>query len=1235
MKIRHRYIMRFILISLGLQASNNAFAAAAKPYYSIDSSEIIGSVNAFEIDIYRLENANTNSYVKQESNVVFTKTLGESVDTSGTIVFFSESQYNWKAEATAGKFTLTPAGGEADLSIITSDYNDRVTATNIDIINTSFFDHRHEAFTVGGAISNSKGTINHITADFVANSAAQGGAIHLDQSAVGTISGAFVGNETSLRAGAIEVNSSTVSRISGDFIGNSSVGNAGALLVNSSTVTSLSANFIGNYAASSGGAIINLGEVQSAISELKGDFIANSAALGGGAVYNAGAGAKISTFNGNLIANSSLGKGGAVYNGENAYINFVAKERDVHFTGNYMINAETGARTSNAIYNESINSEATTLDFNAYQTHRISVNDGINGDKNGRDFQIININNKTLYTNEGEDATALEFGRVQINNEVSHQSITLYNGVLELGTVKIDGTSYKASFNNSSLKSEGGRIITDASYLDGLVGNIENAGTIEFTGGTLNKNISGTGNVDINSSLTIGADSSISASSITLSSSGTEHSSISTTADNQLQLSQGFNLKLENADSSRKGWNNFLQWEAGTKSIEASEFNEKFNFTVNGYTFDKNLYKIVESENSYSIAVNEYQKGTYEFVKLEGTTVPQDTLVSTDYSYNASTDQFEPQPVEVKFSGTLGDDYSQLSKLTKQAAEQYFAWQADEASGQLLLKKTSDSSKADVHAFSWNNASIYNDAESENPITSIDHSFIGLHGERGAALVVSDVEMTHVRGDFVGNTANKNGGAIINTQHTIQTLSGSFIGNSAGTTAGAIHNNYAIIGSLVGDFIGNSAKTSGGAIYNFGGDLQHVSSNFIANSAGTAGGAIVNTFGSINFDAFDKSILFAGNYVIDKESKVRTSNAIHNAAHSFLSGPTTLHFNAYKSNNIAVMDGISGKDGSRDSQIININNFTRHETIGLDEEEVDFGRVSFGNTVANQSITVHAGTLQLAEVAASAELGISASRADLQNVALHVKDKGTLDVHNGISLGTGANSITNEGSLIIRTGLVSNTITSQGASATLTLHNGVTVNSELIFKDSASLAESNLIKGVTFTQNGFISGSSVRLQDSTIFTRGTGSITADNHLLGVEEGSYLIEISTQLDIQSVVGELTLHVSMAPDPLLQQYINEGKSVSLLFKDASATRDSDGLSVDSFHNYDSNFIFGNEYNFNRNIHLYVNGQYFAVSGALNTDGGIAFSVIPEPSTATLSLLALAGLLTYRRRKTNYKS
>ncbi len=435
----------------------------------------------------------------------------------------------------------------------------------------------------GGAIY-STGTLASVTGDFINNYAyvtgaghvATAGAIYMDGGSIGDVKGNFVENhawstDSSALAGAIYIKDATIAQISGDFIRNyalsegtngSSEGGAiyasgtaaqihliegnfidnyakgrsaygGAIFSHHASFDSMIGDFINNVAISTvgyarGGAIYNN---WGSFGSITGDFIGNNIQSNssyytqGGAIYNNHG--TFSSITGSFLGNYALAEvedgaaGGAIYNENEGVINIATNEKDIEFTGNYVINQ--GVKTSNAIYNNNA-----TINLNAYQDKSIIINDGIDGDTRNLESNynnIININN--LDTGNG-------FSTVEFNNTVEYNTINVCNGTLKLGeyeggTIILSGVdsnsdgiddsmsvaASSALLSNCFLNIEADATVnTKADYL-GSSSTIINNGILNITGGTLSQSIAGAGtinlfeNVTTSSTMTVASDATL------------------------------------------------------------------------------------------------------------------------------------------------------------------------------------------------------------------------------------------------------------------------------------------------------------------------------------------------------------------------------------------------------------------------------------------------------------------------------------------------------------------------------------------------------------------------------------------------------------------------------------------------------------------------------------------------------------------------------------------------------
>ena len=195
-------------------------------------------------------------------------------------------------------------------------------------------------------------------------------------------------------------------------------------------------------------------------------------------------------------------------------------------------------------------------------------------------------------------------------------------------------------------------------------------------------------------------------------------------------------------------------------------------------------------------------------------------------------------------------------------------------------------------------------------------------------------KIVEIKGDFIGNSATKYGGAIHNTDESeIGTIKGDFIGNSATdddlSMAGAICNKVnSKINAIYGDFIGNSANNGGGAISNNndknnkGSVIGTVTGDFIGNSAYSTntnkrayGGAIFNS-ATMTILAGDRDITFCGNTVVAKvPDSVVCGGAIYNFQETDTGVKGILNLNASAGKSITF---IGSKDDTTTDSVHNI-----------------------------------------------------------------------------------------------------------------------------------------------------------------------------------------------------------------------------------------------------------------------------------------------------------------------------
>ncbi len=469
------------------------------------------------------------------------------------------------------------------------------------------------------------------------------------------------------------------------------------------------------------------------------------------------------------------------------------------------------------------------------------------------------------------------------------------------------------------------------------------------------------------------------------------------------------------------------------------------------------------------------------------------------------------------------------------------------------------------------------------------------------------------------NNLYAHGGAIYN-RGTLSAVTGDFISNSASSSGiargGAIYN-YSTITNIIGNFIANStysldatpdpdpdepnwaADAYGGAIYNYG-TLSTITGDFISNSVSSAvtaqGGAIYNDSASIGFLALDRSMQFSGNYTRADGSTTRNYEAIFNDGKE---ASSYLNFNAYASQSIVVNDGITGDTNSKDNQIIHINNGFDGAGEAIKADGKAFSTVAFNSFVDNQSITVHAGELRLGKFAGLGSEGeggyVPATQAALNNTDITINAGARLSVQGQLELDSSSSITTSTegaaGAASTIKGLASDSSISGGS---ITLEEGSRLHIENI-----------TLKDITLnTGSGALTLQNIRLGYDNVTA--SGSATRSGEAAPI---SYTLQGVDVVGVAEIAGSFTLDVSMiaAEFDAFRAALESGVSIIFNLEGLDEAQLPAGISYAT-----------------------VNGQSYYATFQGSSSGTAQFSIIPEPSTATLSLLALTGLLARRRRK-----
>ena len=188
------------------------------------------------------------------------------------------------------------------------------------------------------------------------------------------------------------------------------------------------------------------------------------------------------------------------------------------------------------------------------------------------------------------------------------------------------------------------------------------------------------------------------------------------------------------------------------------------------------------------------------------------------------------------------------------------------------------------------------------------------------------------------------------------------------------------------------------------------------------------------------------------------------------------------------------------------------------------------------------------------------------------------------------------------------TVTGQGFTFSGNVNlTGLTLNNSAIFTGSVNVGTLTLANGVTMT-------TSEAITTSAVVTTGAAALTSDLTLVGTAEAPLTLTLGGTLDLNGnalELGNVTLGGS-----LLQSLLDGSATSVTLFTNVS--------------------MFNGETAFDAAVPgytVFTNAAMQPGVGAYElayAGGNITLTIVPEPATATLSLLALAGLAARRRRK-----
>ena len=361
-----------------------------------------------------------------------------------------------------GNNTITIDGNNQDMDFTIGSYS--ANAITIQVNKTCFtnFENTTQLFYVG-----SDSNLNIDNSNFEGN---QGKAIHLERGSVTVSNSIITGNKEFGTEGGIFHNNSTeggMKILNSEFSNNEIDVSGGAiytaygsnLTVENTTFTNNKSKGEDNH-SDGGGAI--MAEQPHLVTIKNSTFENNSAKNNGGAIFLKGVYdidedgndlKGITIIDSSFKNNSAENVGGAIYvNG--GFVDIIADQKDVEFTGNKDKNG------SNAIYSTAYSYD-TVVNLNANANRKIVFNDKLDSDSENKK-NTININNQY-----GTYPTA---GTIEFNNEVKNNEVNLYNGTLKLGSYD----SNNGNFDNTvNLNIFGGNVtLVDGNIRNTNLGNL-------------------------------------------------------------------------------------------------------------------------------------------------------------------------------------------------------------------------------------------------------------------------------------------------------------------------------------------------------------------------------------------------------------------------------------------------------------------------------------------------------------------------------------------------------------------------------------------------------------------------------------------------------------------------------------------------------------------------------------------------------------------------------------------
>lgn len=240
--------------------------------------------------------------------------------------------------------------------------------------------------------------------------------------------------------------------------------------------------------------------------------------------------------------------------------------------------------------------------------------------------------------------------------------------------------------------------------------------------------------------------------------------------------------------------------------------------------------------------------------------------------------------------------------------------------------------------------------------------------------------------------------------------------------------------------------------------------------------------------------------------------------------------------------------------------------------------------------------------------------------------------NNGSFKADGTMNLYEGGKLAIAASQESSALTSVGEMLILggELENHGKLECELLGMTSGKLTNSGTIKGEIFMDGGTFTMENGAVAGGLTATSGTIYLNGDVTFTSAVVLGFPISAATLMTLSGESDALTLYINQGSTINADELtVGNGTSIAVILNEGETYEE--GMELFTVTGSDTATVNAIESALGKNVTVYNNGDIESEGIVLeNAVGSITTAVVPEPATATLSLLALASLAMRRRRK-----